>query len=279
MAAALQAWHEAGTAAGDLAFWREHAEQFRSPKAYALVVDALLEQRDPVAAMALLVQWLSQAERDPADRGGLFLLRPGPRLDGGTVGTATDGAAAARQAGSRPAAAADRWALARKFLDYLEANAEQYWQVPQFELAAAGRGDDDATARKPRSGDEADDSVRRRLRGHDLSRQHRRRLRGRDARRRARTPPTSSSSAEAERIVGRLTFLATLAQLWKLAAVASFGRRPAPASATRCWRAGWPRPRQPQAPAGAAVRGRIATASRRRAARTSRWSNTTAAAA
>ena len=65
MAAALEAWHQAGTAAGDLAFWRDHAEQFRSPKAYALVVDALLEHRDPVAAMALLVQWLSQAGEIP----------------------------------------------------------------------------------------------------------------------------------------------------------------------------------------------------------------------
>ena len=43
----------------------QHVEQFRSPKAYALVVDALLDHRDPVAAMALLVQWLSQAEEIP----------------------------------------------------------------------------------------------------------------------------------------------------------------------------------------------------------------------
>ena len=42
MAAALRAWHEAGTAAGDLAFWRSRAEQFHSPKAYALVVDVAL---------------------------------------------------------------------------------------------------------------------------------------------------------------------------------------------------------------------------------------------
>ena len=56
---------QAGTAAGDLAFWRDHAEQFRSPKAYALVVDALLEHHDPVAAMALLVQWLSQSDEIP----------------------------------------------------------------------------------------------------------------------------------------------------------------------------------------------------------------------
>jgi hypothetical protein len=76
VAAALRAWHEArppgGTgsqgsperpATGDVAFWRGHAEQFRSPKTYALVVEALLEQHDPVAAMALLVHWLSQAEQ------------------------------------------------------------------------------------------------------------------------------------------------------------------------------------------------------------------------
>ena len=65
VAAALRAWHEGGAAAGDLAFWRRHVEQFRSPKAYALVIDTLLDHRDPVAAMALLVQWLSQAEEIP----------------------------------------------------------------------------------------------------------------------------------------------------------------------------------------------------------------------
>ena len=65
VAAALQAWHEGGAAAGDLAFWRRNVEHFRSPKAYALVIDTLLDRRDPVAAMALLVQWLSQAEEIP----------------------------------------------------------------------------------------------------------------------------------------------------------------------------------------------------------------------
>ena len=54
-----------GAAAGDLAFWRRHIEPFRSPKAYALVVETLLDHRDPVAAMALLVQWLGQADEIP----------------------------------------------------------------------------------------------------------------------------------------------------------------------------------------------------------------------
>ena len=51
VATALGAWHKAGTSAGDVAFWQRPVEQFKSPKAYALLVDALLEQRDPVAAM------------------------------------------------------------------------------------------------------------------------------------------------------------------------------------------------------------------------------------
>ena len=69
-----------------LAFWRDRAEQFRTAKAYALVVDALLEQRSSVAAMALLVQWLSQADSNPAGRRGLFVPRSGPGLDAGPVG-------------------------------------------------------------------------------------------------------------------------------------------------------------------------------------------------
>ena len=73
VAAALRAWHEAGAAAGDLAFWRSHVENFRSAKSYALVIDTLLDHRDLVAAMALLVHWLSQADEIPlAEEGYSF---------------------------------------------------------------------------------------------------------------------------------------------------------------------------------------------------------------
>src|SRR5690606_11248395 len=69
VAEALAAFHQAGAAAGDIAFWRKRVAQFNSPKAYALVVGALCQQPDLVAAMALLMQWLSQA--------GLIALRQG----------------------------------------------------------------------------------------------------------------------------------------------------------------------------------------------------------
>jgi len=77
VATALRAWHEAGTAAGDVAFWRGHVERFRSPKAYALVVEALLEQRDPVAAMAVEHGWrgvvVNGCVRDSAELAALPL--------------------------------------------------------------------------------------------------------------------------------------------------------------------------------------------------------------
>ncbi len=69
VAQALEAWHKAGAASGDIAFWRQHVEAFTSPKAYALVVEALLDAGDLVAAMALLVQWLSQAGQLPLEQG------------------------------------------------------------------------------------------------------------------------------------------------------------------------------------------------------------------
>jgi len=67
--AALSRWRERGETAADLAFWREHLQGFQSAKAFALVVDALLRKRDYRAAMALLMNWLGQAEQVPLEDG------------------------------------------------------------------------------------------------------------------------------------------------------------------------------------------------------------------
>lgn len=138
----LREWHAAGTAAGDLTFWRSHVDRFQSAKAYALVVESLLEQHDQVAAMALLIQWLGQAdeialvEQDysfhelilrwmddllrPDARPG---MRPPQRDESEPVEPIRD-----------PEVLRQRWTLARKLLDYVEANAEDYWRVPGLEL-------------------------------------------------------------------------------------------------------------------------------------------------
>jgi hypothetical protein len=109
VAAALVAWRAAGTAAGDVAFWRQHVDSFRSPKAYALLVESLLEHHDPVAAMALLVHWLGQAEQIPLGDDDYSFFRLALRWMEGLWqprGQAEDFVPPER-----------RWPLTRKFLD------------------------------------------------------------------------------------------------------------------------------------------------------------------
>ena len=66
---ALSAWHHAGESAGDIAFWKRHVDEFQSPRAYAIVVDLLLRKQDALAAMNLLIQWLSQSQSVPLEAG------------------------------------------------------------------------------------------------------------------------------------------------------------------------------------------------------------------
>ncbi len=220
VAAALRAWHEGGAAAGDLAFWRQHVDEFRSPKAYALVIETLLDRRDPVAAMALLVQWLSQAEEIPLAEEDysfheLALIWMEDLWRGDDQGRSGE---AGEKAGPG-APDGQRWPLARKFLDYLEANAEEYSRVPRFEMAAEGEGDDTAVD-EPDSGDEddlfgaayedvtyrdsTDDGIESELSDGG-----------------SENATDFELVGEAERIVNRLYFLTTVAQLWRLCATAS----------------------------------------------------------
>jgi hypothetical protein len=121
VAEALARWHERGAATADLAFWRQHLDGFRSPKAFALVVDALLQKQDYRAAMALLMNWLGQAEQVPLEDGeySFHTLSLRWMLGLGAVD---------------PAAAAG---LIRKFFDHLEANADEFWRVPALEVGGA----------------------------------------------------------------------------------------------------------------------------------------------
>ncbi|HEX5471637.1 MAG TPA: hypothetical protein VFW73_07105 [Lacipirellulaceae bacterium] len=144
VAGALSAWHKAGAAAGDVKFWRMFVDQFDSPKAFQLVVEALLERGDHVAAMALMLQWVSQVEYTPLEDGdasfhplALRWLRSVEEFEHVT-GT-------------------NQWPLVAKFLQHLEASAEVYWQVPAFELAEDGLEDLPVPASALRDDDDDDD--------------------------------------------------------------------------------------------------------------------------
>jgi hypothetical protein len=239
VAAALRAWHEAGTAAGDIAFWRGHAEQFCSPKAYALVVQTLLEQGDRVAAMALLVDWLSQARQislveddysfhELALRWMKELWRIGDQPAGGRwKGGGRPGKRECQSAPtpppsafplppSRPMVVDRRWPLSRKFLDYLEANAEEYGEVPRFELATEDP-DDGTNAHDAYGPDDLFGAAYENVTYRDGSDDG---FTG-EVLERGENATDFELIEETERITGRLAFLTTLAELWKSAAAAS----------------------------------------------------------
>jgi hypothetical protein len=130
VAGALAAWHKAGAAAGDVKFWRMFVDQFDSPKAFQLVVEALLERDDQVASMALMLQWISQVERTPLEDG-----------DASFHSLAIRWLRAVEE--HEIASGVDQWPLVAKFFAHLEASAEVYWTVPEFELVSVDVDDED----------------------------------------------------------------------------------------------------------------------------------------
>ena len=238
VARALRLWHQGGAAAGDLKFWAPHADLFDSPKAYALVIEALLDRRDFVGGMALLVHWLSQAERVGLQSGNtsysdlariwleqLFEYSCEPP-SATTLGQISD---APKQIDT-PKSSGFVWSMVEKFFDYLEANGESFWAVPEFRLAKPGkpkkRPDEktDLLAAGERSDDESGDDSDESSDKASLF----------DAAYEGVTYSDSTDDgvegpvyeqdegtaeelvAESKRLGEHLTFLAALAQMWKL---------------------------------------------------------------
>jgi len=140
---ALAAWHKAGTAAGDVAFWSRHVERFKTTKAFVLLAEALLDQQDPVASMNLMMYWLEHSEHIPLVEGDYSfhaiavrwmeqLWKP-PKSEGENESEQPMHRRAIKDA--LPLTFPDRWKLTRKFFELMEANAELYWYVPRIELS------------------------------------------------------------------------------------------------------------------------------------------------
>ena len=138
VASALVQWNQQGAPAGDVRFWSPHVEAFDSPSAYGLVIETLMQKRDLVSSMSLLVYWLSQASRIRLDSADCSFYLLTQRWLGMLIETLlTD----SEKSEDKP-----DWQLVRKFLDYLEANANEYWEVPEFSLASdEGLPDEDLT--------------------------------------------------------------------------------------------------------------------------------------
>jgi hypothetical protein len=121
VARALAGWRERGAAAGDLAFWREHVDEFRTPKAFGTVIDALLQRQDFRGASGLLITWLSQVDELP-------LEAPAHSFHHLSMRWLLELASSAEHASIEEAAA-----QTIKWFAYLESNAEDWWNVPTLE--------------------------------------------------------------------------------------------------------------------------------------------------
>ncbi|MFK7770172.1 MAG: hypothetical protein AB8B55_23380 [Mariniblastus sp.] len=148
VAEALSLWHKGGAAAGDIEFWAQHADLFDSPKAYALVVDALMQRRDYKTSMAILVHWMSQAEfillhyGDSSFHTSVFrwITDQKKLLDNrGEVTPDEKDNPEPTEETEDQATPEIVWNRIRKFHDFLEANAEQYWEVPTFDLSQSAK--------------------------------------------------------------------------------------------------------------------------------------------
>ena len=202
VARALGRWRERGAGSADLAFWREHLEGFHTPKAFALVVDTLLRKQDFRAAMSLLMTWLSQVEEIPLEDGDFSFHHLALRWMLGICALANS-----EGASQGPVT------LVAKFFDYLEANAEDFGQVPRLDLLATGRDDPPPATSEPEEQEESlygaayEDMTYRDTTDDDVEAEVLDFMPQKDF----------DLATEAERLESRLKFLATLARLWNVA--------------------------------------------------------------
>lgn len=207
----LTAYRQAGVDAGDLGFWREHIEKFHSPKSYALAVESLLDKKDFVAAMALLIQWVSQAEQVPFSDGEFSFYALTLRWMQGGWRPLEEGK-------PRDSAAFPTWQQVRKFFDYLEANAEEYWGVPGLEIGS--KASDLPDLFDPR-GDDRDESDEDNLfeaayEGVSFRDSTADGIEGEMAEFGPAPPEADEWTAMADWMTRRLRFLAMLADLWRV---------------------------------------------------------------
>ena len=221
VATALNLWQKGGAETGDIAFWSKHAELFDSPQAYSLVIDALMHRKDYRTTTALMIHWISQAGAIGLQQGESSFHNLLFRWISEQKTSLTPGNGESVVAEPTVETAEATWKQIRRFHDFLEANAEDYWEVPLFELQSyvvidEGDFDDEEDDRDSRSGGDPDvygaaydegfvyqDSTADGFEGEifddDMA-------------------TDDEIEAEVDRLLDRMEFLGTLASFWRIAA-------------------------------------------------------------
>ncbi|MGI9516615.1 MAG: hypothetical protein ACR2NP_06210 [Pirellulaceae bacterium] len=129
VASLLNQWHKTGAQSGDVQFWARHAQSFTSPRAYILAISCLIDRQDFVTSMALLIHWLNQSETMPLQQ-----------TTGSFQSLVLEWISRQRAlVAAEPSSGfyLETWGHIRKFCDYIEANAGDFWNVPKFGLDTA----------------------------------------------------------------------------------------------------------------------------------------------
>src|SRR5947208_7368333 len=221
VAQSMGRWHEKGEATGDLAFWKQYLEGFRTPKAFILVVDALLHKGDYRAAMALLMNWLNQVEQVPLEDGVYSFHVMALRWMMGATAISNDKSETENpnaetenpeskiqnpKTESRVPDYPPDWSLIQKLFDYMEANAEDYWEIPEWE-----------TAEEEDPGEEKESPFAAAYEGMTYQDTTDDDTEGAVADG-GGPPPDLDFEREADRVGKRLRFISTVARLWQVAA-------------------------------------------------------------
>lgn len=216
VAEVVAGYREAGEAAEGLTFWRKYADNLPTARAYARVVDTLMRTGDLVASRVLLVCWLGRADEIGVGNGADSLF---VRF---THWIELASRASAEQGGeTEPAEHSSSFLELRKFFDFVEANAESFWEVPRFLEDGELLDSDEDSWEEPVAGafdeedelfDAAYDDVVFRDSAED----------GIDAEMMdaGGPPPTTELERISRRIEPRLRFVQTLARGWESTAIA-----------------------------------------------------------
>ncbi len=178
---------------------------FDSPKAYALVIDALMQRSDYKTSTALLVNWLSRADQIRLQQGDSSFHNLVWRWI-----TEQKDLLAAADSTTRD----EIWNRIRRFYDFIEANAEHYGQVPRFELGRPipNHVDDEEALDEP-SEENLFDAAYDDVIYHDTTDDG---IEG--AIFESNFTGDDELEAEVDRVLDRLEFLGTIASFWRIAA-------------------------------------------------------------
>lgn len=140
---ALAVWNKAGKTIGDVKFWKSHVERFKTPKAFVLLCEALLDKHDLVSSSSLLIYWLDQSQTIPLTENDYSFhsvvfnwmeeawnLIDKTELRRTSSNTYTHEQVCCLKQNDYLA----RWKTTTKFLDYFGENSGNHWIIPKLDL-------------------------------------------------------------------------------------------------------------------------------------------------